>query len=56
MEEDMQLQHSQKVRNGNVKPEPGSSRLQVQATQEPPRSSIVEDLGSPSEEDDDDDE
>jgi hypothetical protein len=56
MEEEMQLQRSQKVRNGNVKPEPASSRLPVPATQERPRGSIVEDLGSPSEDDEDDDE
>jgi hypothetical protein len=51
-EDEVQHRGSQKVRGGNVKAEPKSSRMQVPATQEPLMVSQVEDLGSPSADED----
>jgi hypothetical protein len=52
-EDEVQLRGSQRVRGGNVKAEPKSSRMQVPATQEPEMISQIEDLGSPSADEDD---
>jgi hypothetical protein len=53
-DDDDEVQHrgSQKVRGGNVKAEPTSSRMQIPATQEQPIVSQIEDLGSPSADED----